>query len=192
MSICKNRLVCFADFGTIVQLEDFFMNEIKGIWNLTGFCLDYFMHEDIEINVLDKNTYFGTSWIDVISTEMNDANELIVHFESSWSPPKKFVDELTTYFSCSAKLEYSEPVSNKGGIYETCQGTVTSDYEMSYYEYYYRFKGDSSVLDYLLEYCVDEEELNILLDNFKFDVYEDDKESLRKRLKELKNRVDDN
>jgi len=31
-----------------------------------------------------------------------------------------------------------------------------------------------------------------LLDNFKFDVFEDDKESLRKRLKALKNKVDDN
>jgi len=192
MSICKNRLVCFADYSTIIQLEDFFNNELKDIKNLTDFCIEFFNYDTSEINPLERNSQFGTSWIDIISTEITEANELVVHFDSSWSPPKLFVDELTEYFWCSAKLEYSEPVSNVGGIYETCQGTVSSNYEMSYYEYYYKFKGDSSVLDYLLEYCVDEEELNILLDNFKFDVFEDDKESLRKRLKALKNKVDDN
>lgn len=192
MSICKNRLVCFADHSTIIQLEDFFNYEIKNINSLTNFCIDYFNYDETEINPLERNSYFGTSWIDVISTELNEANELIVHFDSSWSPPKKFVDELTEYFFCSAKLEYSEPVSNIGGIYESVEGTLASDNEMNYYEYHYRFKGDSSVLDFLLEYCVDEEELNILLDKFNFDVYEDDKESLRKRLKELKNSVDDN
>lgn len=179
MSICTNELSVRGDFNNVDDVKYFFENEIRGSTvSLTDVCINFF-GENILIEPLDRNMYYGTSWIDVISIEYDEDDEkLFIIFDSSWLPPLKLIDEISSYFEVFCTLEYSEPIANVGGIYSSSFGTKGPHQKLNYYRFWYEHKKDSSVLDNLLEYCSDAEELELIIERFDFKVKKKDKEKL--------------
>lgn len=192
MSICRNKMTVYGNSMELVDVYDFIENDLNGHTRLTHFILDYFKITE-KIDKLDQNHFFGSSWIDVISNDLNEeCSLLVVYFDSSWTPPKKFVDVMANHFNVTIKLEYSEPMNNIGGIYETGGVYKSKNIETTYYEFWYVEKEDPTVLNYLLEICNDAEEIDAFLKEFNFEIDKKHIESLKNRLKLLKESVNDN
>jgi hypothetical protein len=184
-------MTVYGNSMELVDVYDFIENDLSYKTNLTTFCKEYFDVKDI--SVLDSNHYFGTSWIDVLSNDLNEeCSMLVVDFDSSWTPPKKFADILANHFNVFVKLEYSEPMNNIGGIYETGGVYKNKDIEMTYYEYWYVEKQDPTVLNYLLEICDEAEEVDRFIKELSFEIDKQHIESIKTRLKLLKDSVEDN
>lgn len=58
-------------------------------------------------------------------------------FESRWSPPKEYIQKISSKFGVLIECEYEECSSDIGGKFAYDKGELVFDVEMSYLEYKY-------------------------------------------------------